>query len=130
MDARQKDLRMFVALGRICDGIPGALTYANMARLRRAALTLSRWAEAECGDGSGWHIERDEATDIPYRVHDDTGSRYRIPDRERGALRTVAEIAAALGLHWYHQTDPRGLPVYLSAEPLTPENYHRGVGVA
>ena len=106
-----------------------AVSHGDCRRLRRAALTLSRWAEAECGDGSGWHIERDEATGIPYRVNDDTGTRYRIPDRERGALRTVAEIAAALGLHWYHQPDPRGLPVYLSAEPLTSENYHRGVGV-
>jgi hypothetical protein len=104
--------------------------------LRRAALTLHRWAEEECGnsnDYASWAIERDEATDVPYRVwypHQGKTTRTRIPDRERGALRRVADLCARYGLHYYHQGDPRGCALYVSPEPLTHNNYNRGVAVA
>lgn len=31
------------------------------------------------------------------------------------------------GLHYYHQTDPRGCALYVSAEPLTDQNYSNAV---
>ena len=74
-----------------------SLTYNDANTLRRAELALQRWAEQECGDGSGWAIERNEQTSIPYRVRYSERMpmhqhRYRIPDREAGALRRVSEI--------------------------------------
>jgi hypothetical protein len=35
-------------------------TYEESAQLRRIEMTLQRWAERECGDGSNWAIERAE----------------------------------------------------------------------
>lgn len=103
--------------------------------LRRAQLTLHRWAELECGTHAG-HIERDgdDGNGRPYFVPDWRGRgpggavRRPIPDRERGALARVAAVCKASGLHFYHQTDPRGCALYVSAEPLTAENYsQRGI---
>lgn len=114
-------------------GIAASFEQAEV--LRRAQLTLHRWAELECGDGNdyaSWSIERDEATGIPYRCtypHRGEARRERIPDREAGALRRVAAVCRALGAHYYHQTDPRGCALYVSAEPLTDSDYNRGVAI-
>ena len=92
--------------------------------LRRAQITLHRWAELECGDGNdyaSWAIERDDTTGIPYMrryPHDGQMRQHRIPDREAGALRRVAEICKRLELHYYHQGDPRGCALYVSNEPI------------
>lgn len=107
----------------------------DAAKLRRAGLTLHRWAELECGDGNdyaSWCLERDEATGVPYMVtypHTGKERRHRIADREAGALRTVREVCARVGLHWYHQGDPRGAALRVSREALTDMNYNRGVAV-
>ena len=103
--------------------------------LRRAQLTLHRWAELECGDGNdyaSWSIERDEATGKPFMrtyPHKGTMHQHAIPDRERGALKRVAEVCKELGLFYYHQTDPRGCALYVGNEPLTDQNYS-SAGVA
>ncbi|NBT33664.1 MAG: hypothetical protein EBT13_17660 [Rhodobacteraceae bacterium] len=109
--------------------------------LRRASLTLTRWAELECGDGNdhgSWAIERDENGEgAPFMVHHhylhgkgkDYTTRRRIPDRERGALARVAKLCAELKLHFYHQTDPRGVALYVWGEPLTDQNYSSGVPI-
>lgn len=113
-------------------GIVTTFPQANV--LRRAELTLQRWAEMECGDGnefSSWSIERDEATGKPYRCvypHKGQMRRYPVPDRERGAIKRVAELCKELGIHYWHQTDPRGCALYVSREPLTGTNYSNGVG--
>ena len=109
-------------------------TLEHAAKLRRAEATLHRWAEGECGDSNDYAstvIERDgdDATDKPYRVvrpHKGGAHRYTIPDRERGALATVAKVCAEIGAHYYHQTDPRGCALYVAAEPLTASNYTNG----
>ncbi len=108
----------------------------HAAALCRASVTLSTWAEKECGNGNdyaSWAIERDETTGKPYLVtypHDfaagDT-TNEPIADRERGALRRIGGICERLGLHYYHQTDPRGCALYVSREPLTDTNYSGGV---
>jgi hypothetical protein len=112
-----------------------SLSFDEANTLRRAELTLQRWGEMECGDSgpfASWAIERDEQTGVPYRaVYPHKGERApyrtRIADREAGALRRVKAICQAHGLHFYHQTDPRGCALYVSNEPLPDHNYTRGV---
>ncbi len=110
-----------------------ALTFDQAHTLRRAELTLHRWAELECGDGndySSWAIERDEATGKPYFVrypHNGPSRRSPVADREAGALRRVAKLCADAGLYFYHQTDPRGCALYVSNQPLSADSYNRGV---
>lgn len=129
--AYEKDLALAVALERR-EGVDVSTEDART--LRRAALTLHRWAELECGDGNdyaSWCIERDEGG-VPYMVtypHQGGERRRRIPDRDAGALRRVREVCARVGLHYYHQTDPRGASLYVSRSPLTAENYAQGVAV-
>ena len=110
-----------------------SLSFDQAHTLRRAELTLHRWAELECGDGNdycSWGIERDEVTDKPYMVthpHNGKSRRHAIPDREAGALKRVAALCKSANLYFYHQTDPRGCALYVSAEPLTDQNYSRAV---
>lgn len=105
----------------------GKIFPSHARTLRRAQMTLHRWAEEEC-NGT---IERDEFSGIPQRRPANDYQRlagWPIPDREAGALRRVAEVCKAAGLHYYHQTDPRGCALYVSAEPLTDQNYStRGI---
>lgn len=97
-----------------------SITWAQVAALRRCAMTLHRWAELECGDSNNhasWAIERDASTGRPYMCrypHNSNGStRELIADRERGALKRARAIAEALGLSIEHQTDPRGAALAL-----------------
>lgn len=109
---------------------------ADVGILRRAALTLHRWAEQECGDGNdygSWCITRDETTGKPYREYHpnngNTATRTLIADREAGALKRVKAICARHGLQFYHQTDPRGCALYVAKEPMAGDSYS-SVGVA
>lgn len=102
--------------------------------LRRAQMTLHRWAELECGDStpySSFAIERDDATGKPRMhvyPHSGRSHSYAIPDREVGALKRIAATCQAHGLHYFHQTDPRGCALYVAREPLTDTNYSsRGI---
>lgn len=112
-----------------------SLPFDAVNALRRAEITLQRWAEAECGtsnDAGSYSIERDEETGRPYRhFYGNSGSHFKsaIPDRERGALRRIAAICAEFGLHYFHQTDPRGCALYVSTEPLTDQTYTNGIAV-
>jgi hypothetical protein len=109
-----------------------SLSYDDANTLRRAALTLQRWAEGECGSSgkfADWAIQRDD-DGKPWRYiypHRGPNVRYSIPDRERGALRRVAAICERLGLHYYHQGDPRGCSLYIDAEPIPDNNYTRAI---
>ena len=110
-----------------------SLAFDDANTLRRAELTLQAWGEAECGDSNdynSWAIERDEETGKPYKCiypHKGEMRRYRIADREAGALKRVAEVCKRNGLHFFHQTDPRGCALYVSNEPLTDSYYTRGI---
>lgn len=115
-----------------------SLNFEDANTLRRAQITLQRWGEQECGDSNShgsWAIERDEQTGVPYRcmyphtTYPNVRSprRTRIADKEAGALRRVSEVCKRVGLHFYHQTDPRGCALYVSNEPLPDHNYTRGV---
>ena len=102
------------------DWMQGALermgfTSDEFRQLRRISMTLSRWAERECGDGSDWAIERDEQTGKPYLTYHGL-ARRRIPiaDREGGALRRLAKLMEAHpACVAYHQPDCRGAAVYV-----------------
>jgi hypothetical protein len=110
-----------------------AIPFEAANTLRRAEKVLHRWGEQECGDGNdyaSWAIERDETTGKPYRCwypHTGAMSRTPIADREAGALRRVRQVCAAHGLHYHHQTDPRGRALYVSREAMTGTSYTNGV---
>lgn len=112
-----------------------SVTFDDAQTLRRAAWTLHRWAELECGDGNdhaSWAIERDEDSGVPYFVtYPYRGDTYRrkIADRERGALRRIADVCERYGLHYFHQGDPRGAALYVHTEPLQDTDYTRGVAI-
>lgn len=100
--------------------------------LRKAELTLHRWHELECGAdngrGSTVIVERDDEGNPYTVVHSGVRTyRYRRPDHEKGAIHRVADVCAALGLHYYVQGDPRGCALYVSNEPLTDQNYSNGI---
>jgi len=128
--ARAETYQLMRDLERHPCGIP-AITFEDANTLRRAQITLHRWAELECGYGNdyrSWAIERDEQTGIAYMAtypHDGTRSAYRIPDRERGALARVAAVCARYGAFYYHQTDPRGCALYVSSKPIPDNDYNR-----
>jgi hypothetical protein len=122
--------RTYAALAEI------GVSYEQAETLRRASMTLHRWAELECGDSNdyaGWSIERDEKTNVPYLVtypHTGKSRRRKVADREGGALKRITAILKPLGLHFYHQTDPLGCALYVSKEPLTDQNYSsRGIAI-
>lgn len=129
MSARNDTIALMQTLN--ARGVAADFDAANT--FRRAQLTLHRWAELECGDGNdycSWSIERDDETQFPYFVtYPHTGKSYRrrIADKERGALRRVAEVCKRLNAHYYHHTDPRGCALYVGSEPLTDSYYNRGV---
>lgn len=118
-------------------------TWDEAMKLRRIEMTLQRWAEAECGDSNDYCstcIERDEATDKPFRVtiphHGGKTQRYAIPDREKGALKRLAGIMASHPDYVaYHQGDCRGCMLYLVPKAsLAPGDkvdcvYTRGIAV-
>lgn len=109
------------------------LSFDDANTLRRAQLTLHRWAELECGNGNdygSWAIERDEDTGIPYMrtyPHDGKMRQHRIADREAGALRRVTEVCKRVGAYFYHQGDPRGCALYVDSQPIPDNNYTQAV---
>jgi hypothetical protein len=123
------------------------IRYEDAVKLRRAAMTLHRWFEAECGDSNdyaAWAIERDETTDKPYMVrHNWYGGsgpakvhKTLIPDREKGARKRIQDVMANYpGYGYYVQTDPRGSPLYIVPPNRMPQNgnletcYNRGIAV-
>jgi hypothetical protein len=108
--------------------------------LRRISLTLRRWHELECGigDRETWFIERENGADDgrPFMVSANTGRRYAVADRERGALRRLRKIIGQHpGLGYYIQPDPRGAALYILRPGDVPANaraesyYTRGLCV-
>jgi hypothetical protein len=117
------------------------ISWDDASALRRIAMTLHRWHELECGDDNG-HIafclsrghkvgntfEYDDAGKPYLECHPNSGAKTYytpLPDRERGALKRLAEIMTRYpGFIYYVQTDPRGASLYI----LTPDTMERYVG--
>jgi hypothetical protein len=134
MNRLERQFRLITALNRL------GITTTDALALRKIEMTLHRWAERECGDEHGNAIERDELTGIPYATYDmgmrGERGRYRIADKEQGALKRLAKIMAAYPtLVAYHQGDPRGCALYIVrrsdlGEDRPIESYYtRGVAV-
>ena len=129
MNAEQKNRALWQCVATHQGQASDRFALKHARTLRRAQMTLRRWAELECGDGH-CYIERDEKTGKPRMYRD---SRYLapndprcwsvVPDRERGALARVEKVCKEAGLYYYHQTDPRGCALYVGTEPLTASNY-------
>ena len=104
--------------------------------LRKAAMTLHRWYEQECGDSNdycSWCITRNEAGKPFREVSSHMGGKNRmipIRDMEAGATKRIATICQRNGLHYYLHTDPRGGVLYLSREPIPADNYNRATFLA
>ena len=108
----------------------------DAAALRRIAMTLRSWFEYECGTGDGRitrSIERDgpDGDGKPFmRVQYAASSgwhdrRWPVPDREAGARKRLASIAARYPtLAFYVQGDCRGAALFV----VTPEQL-RGMPV-
>lgn len=113
------------------EGVANAfnLTSEDAWALRRAAITLHRWHEQECGDSNeymSWCITRDDKGKPFREICSHAGGKNRmvpIRDMEAGSLRRIKAICDRNKLHHYIQTDPRGGTLYISREPLTDSNY-------
>jgi len=108
--------------------------------LRRISLTLRRWHELECGVGEcdTWYIERENGAEDgrPFMVSANTGRRWPVADRERGAMRRLRKIMGQYpDLRYYIQSDPRGAALYILRPGDIPDNlrvescYTRGLCV-
>jgi len=83
--------------------------------LKRLARTLHKWAEDECNGAIQWE-GIDEET--PRRYYADSHGCYSKPgpiirNKEQECLKTAARLVAAHGLSIYHQSDPRGVALYV-----------------
>lgn len=111
------------------------IDYNSAEQLRRIAMTLHRWFEMECGTDNGC-IERDEETGKAYWLNSATMKRFKIADREKGALQRLKKVMQPFSnLRPYVQGDCRGASLYiLREEDVKPgENidsvYTRGIAV-
>ena len=134
-------------------------TRAEAEQLRRISMTLHRWHELECGDGSGClasgrlnghEFEYDDNGDPFWEYAGQSGAhRYsRIPDREKGARKHLHSIIAARNARdivipdlragtfsTYIQGDPRGAALYIIRPGDVPDGrdvqsyYDRGICV-
>jgi hypothetical protein len=110
--------------------IGGWIAFDDAHILRRAQLTLRRWGEEVCNgtiqrpwadredipiSGGRAHASRNEPARPAYGASGRHAGWIGIPDREKGALRRVAEVCQRNGLEYYHQADPRGCNLYIAA---------------
>jgi hypothetical protein len=111
------------------------LTLADARTLRRAQLTLRSWGEEVC-NGTIQRPWADDGRSDPCRPSytpinsPGRGKQHGwigVPDRERGALRRIDAVCKTYGASYYHQSDPRGAALYISADKLTDTNYAQAI---
>ena len=108
---------------RVLTGEGYGISRDDIEALRRIEMTLHRWSERECNgevevdyDGKAWRCSHVASND----------HRYRIPNREAGALRRLSSIMARYPhLRAYHQTDPRGCALYVYEKARLSKLWHR-----
>ena len=121
-------------------------SHAETEALLKAERALTRWAELECGisdSNRSISVFRDEETGKPfYRVEYRVGNEWKTRtepkrDTEKAALQTVKRIIDGKpGFRAYHQTDPRGVSLYLikpgdiDAGEDVARLYNRGLAMA
>jgi hypothetical protein len=130
MNAQEKNQKLRANIERITGK---QISLADAGKLRRIERALHRWCELTCGTGNAdctLLIERDEETGKPFLRRQWRGingvwqdKREPTADREASNLNALQKICDKLDLCFYHQRDPRGTAVYLSAEPMDDSNY-------
>lgn len=90
-------------------------TAAEWASLKRLAKIIHKWNEDECNGAIQWEKDNEET---PKRYFQDRYGCFTIPgptiqDKERQSIESARKIAARHGLSIYHQTDPRGIALYV-----------------
>ena len=117
---------------RVLTGEGYGISRDDIEALRRIEMTLHRWSERECNGevetddaGRAWRCSHVAAND----------HRYRIPNREAGALRRLWGILDRYPrLSYYHQGDPRGCALYIynvdAMGDRDQESNYSSVGVA
>jgi len=88
---------------------------AEWASLKRLAKIIHKWNEDECNGAIQWHGDNEET---PKRYFQDRCGCFTIPgptiqNKERQSIESAREIASKHGLSIYHQTDPRGIALYV-----------------
>jgi hypothetical protein len=88
---------------------------AEWGSLKRLASTVHRWNEDESNGAIQWEGDNEET---PRRYYLDDYGTYTKPgpvivDKESKALESARKIASKHGLSIYHQTDPRGIALYV-----------------
>lgn len=105
MSKKQDIARFYESMTRM------GFTYEETETLRRAQLTLRRWAERECNG----EIERDEETGKTFAFREyrgETRTGYTVPDLETGALRRIKETVDARNkLEWSKDEQLRGASI-------------------
>ena len=111
------------------------ITFDDACALRRAAMTLHRWHELECGVDYGC-VERDETTGKPRWRYSDGRDGGPVADREAGANKRIKAVLSRYPtLTAYVQGDPRGAALYILRPGDVPEGesadscYSRGIAV-
>ena len=114
--------------------IKAKLTDSDMSELRYSAKALHRWYEAECGiqtQNSTKILERD-ANGEPYMCYyknDGEIARYKSEDLEQKHTKKIKSICERNNLYFWLQTDPRGLPVYISDAAIDSQNYTKAFAI-
>jgi hypothetical protein len=88
---------------------------AEWARLKRLEKIIHKWNEDECNGAIQWHGDNEET---PKRYFQDRHGCFTIPgptiqNKERQSIESARKIASKHGLSIYHQTDPRGIALYV-----------------
>lgn len=88
-------------------------------RLRRSAEGLTR-ADTNYANGTTGGEPKYSGNKI---VNEYTEKNHRKDTDE--AFKKIASMAKKMGLHYYHQSDPRGASLYVSKKRMSQENYNR-----
>ena len=82
---------------------------AAIRNLRKMGRTLHARYEDSCNGTTAPEDMNEEGDDlVAWKMQDDAD-----------------KLAASVGLHVYHQTDPRGWPLYISFDPIPEDDYNR-----
>jgi len=113
------------------------ISLSDALALRKIAMTLHSWHEAECGFAN-YCIEREGENQDgrPFTRWSDGRKGGYVPDREAGAIKRLKAIMALYPtLGYFIQSDPRGASLYILRPGDVPEGadpsayYSRGLPV-
>jgi hypothetical protein len=109
---------------RVLDGVGVRLSFEDARAILRAARTLRRWFEGECGSGNSMIVR--DSRGKPFREYSSPGldgGRVRVPvrDSEAAAFRRLDSVCAQYGISYKANRDPRGCVLYLLPAGVDPD---------